>query len=438
MTAQILLSLSILVGLHELGHLVAAKVFGMRVEQFSIGFPPKIFGVKWRDTEYSIGAIPLGGFVKISGMIDESLDTDAMKEEPKEWEFRSKPAWQRLIVMLGGIIVNVILGIVIFICLTYFVGDQYLSKDEVNRMGGIEALEIGEQIGLQDGDKFIKINGSDFQDFQEVLDPNNLLEDNAFYTVERNGKLVDVAIPSNFIEYMNSKENMSKFFTYRVPALVDKVHEGTFAERIGIKEGDKFVKLNGVDINSFSHFKTTLQDNKKDSIEFTLLREGELLSFKEDFSQDTIIGFSTELPQFSTIEYGFVESIGIGTNKAFGIVFVQLKAFKKIFSGDLSVRKSLSGPIRIASAYGGDWQWERFWRMTGLLSMVLAFMNLLPIPALDGGHVVFLGFEIISGKKPSDKFLENAQKVGMVMLLSLMVFVFANDIYTVLIQPLFN
>lgn len=433
MTAQILLSLSILVGLHEFGHLIAAKFFGMRVEQFSIGFPPKIVGFKYGETEYSLSAIPLGGYVKISGMIDESMDTEAMKEEPKEWEFRSKPAWQRLIVMLGGIFVNVILGILIFIGLTYFVGDTYMSKDSVNRLGGIEALELAESIGLQDGDQIVKINGEEFDDFNDVFNPDNLLTEDASYTVMRSGKMVDIAIPSNFIENFNDKEMMGKFLSIRLPLVINVIGEGTIAERVGLQKGDKLTEFNDQTIYSFDQFARLVKANERDTITFSVERGGEILSFKENFVGESAVGVAPEFPDFDILRYGLGESITIGTGKAFGIIFTQLKAFKKIFSGDLSLRKSLSGPIGIAKAYGGDWEWERFWRMTGLLSMVLAFMNLLPIPALDGGHVVFLSYEILSGRKPSDSVLEGAQKVGMVILLALMVFVFGNDIYNLFV-----
>jgi len=429
MTAQIILSLSILVGLHEFGHLIAAKAFGMRVEQFSIGFPPKIVSFKYGETEYALSLIPLGGYVKISGMIDESLDTEAMNEEPKDYEFRSKPAWQRLIVMLGGIFVNVILGILIFIGLTYFVGESYMSKDSVNRLGGIEALELAEGIGLQDGDQIVKINGEEFDDFNDVFNPDNLLTDNAYYTVSRSGKMVDVDIPTNFIENFNDKEMAGKFLSIRLPLVIDVIGEGTLAERVGLQIGDKLTEFNGNTIYSFQQFSKLVKANERDTITFTVERGTKTLSFKENFVGESAVGVAPEFPDMDRKTYGFGQSVTIGTGKAFGIIFTQLKAFKKIFSGDLSLRKSLSGPIGIAQAYGGNWEWERFWRMTGLLSMVLAFMNLLPIPALDGGHVVFLSYEILSGRKPSDKFLEGAQKVGMVLLLGLMVFVFGNDIF---------
>ena len=440
MTAQILLSLSILVAVHEFGHLLTAKYFGMRVEQFSIGFPPKIWSFRKGETEYAISAIPLGGYVKISGMIDESLDTETMNQPPQPWEFRSKPAWQRLIVMLGGIIVNVIMGIIIFISLTFLFGDTYIPKDLVNNNGGIYALDLAQEIGLRTGDQIIKINGNDFEDFQQIVKPDNLLTHDAFYTVIRDGQEIEVKIPTNFIEQFNSKDAALNFVSPRIKAVVGKVAENSIASRVGLKPNDVVVSIDGTPVVYQDEVLAIVKSGPRDSISFAVKRDGNLLRFKESFKNDSIIGFlpkAWEQDQLAQIDYGFGESVALGTEKAFAVVFVQLKAFRKIFSGDLSLRKSLSGPIGIAQAYGGEWDWFRFWSLTGLLSMVLAFMNLLPIPALDGGHVVFLLYEMISGRKPSDKFLENAQKVGMVILLTLMVFVFGNDIWK-LIAPLFG
>lgn len=431
MVAQILLSLSILVGLHEMGHLLAAKMFGMRVEQFSIGFPPKLFKFQYGETEYAFSAIPLGGYVKISGMIDESLDTEKLKEDPEPWEFRSKPAWQRLIVMLGGIVVNVITGIVIFILITYTWGDSYISKDAINDNGGIHALELAKQIGLQTGDKILKINGKEFQDSQDIINPQYLLDEKPFYTVERGGELVDITIPGNFIEYF-SDENV-QFFNIRTRLLVDSIQEKSLADKIGIKKGDKIIEANGTPVQFQDELAEVMNTRNMDTLSLKVDRKGSVISLINYLPKDsTKIGIymdNSYLKKYENVqEYSLSQSIPLGTSKAFGIVFLQIKAFGKMFSGDLNVRKSLSGPIGIAEAYGRNWEWPRFWRLTGLLSMVLAFMNLLPIPALDGGHVMFLTSEIISGRKPSDKFMEMAQKVGMIILLGLMVFIFANDI----------
>src|SRR5690606_29191858 len=240
--AQFLLSLSFLVAVHEFGHLLAAKYFGMRVEQFSIGFPPKLWSFRQGETEYAISAIPLGGYVKISGMIDESLDTEAMKEPPKPWEFRSKPAWQRLIVMLGGITVNVLVGIVIFIGLTYFMGDRILSKDEINRAGKLKFGALAKEIGFQEGDKIVKINGKDFSDYLDVLRPANLIASNASFTVDRGGQLVEIPLPQNFIEKLKDDE---EFIDFVLPAEVGTVAPGSIAEKVGLQYGDKIIEVQG-------------------------------------------------------------------------------------------------------------------------------------------------------------------------------------------------
>lgn len=430
--AQLLLSISILVAVHEMGHLLAAKYFGMRVEQFSIGFPPKIFSFKKGDTEYALSAIPLGGYVKISGMIDESMDTEAMKQEPKPWEFRSKPAWQRLIVMLGGIIVNIIVGIIIFIGVTYTYGEMYFMKDAINNNGGFLVGPVGESIGLKTGDKIVKINGQDFDYLQDILKPETLLSDNAFYTVERDGKLIDINIPADFIQKFNKKEGVGTFITYRIPPVIAEVSKGSLADRIGLMPGDKVVEVNNNPVRYIDEVNSAVKASG-DSIQLGVLRGSETLSFKESFKDQTAIGFRADAETFLTsmsqqMNYGFIESIPLGTKRAFTTLVVQVKAFGKVISGVLSPRESLSGPIGIMQAYGPTWDWERFWSLTGVLSLVLAFMNLLPIPALDGGHVMFLGYEMISRRKPSDKFLETAQKIGMVFLLTLMVLIFANDI----------
>lgn len=434
MLAQLLLSLSFLVAVHEFGHLIAAKYFGMRVEQFSIGFPPKIWSFKKGETEYAISAIPLGGYVKISGMIDESLDSEAMNQPPQPWEFRSKPAWQRLIVMLGGIFVNVVVGILIFIGITFSFGDSYILKDVINDNGGFQIGPVGESIGLQTGDKIVKINGQDYEYLEDLIRPETLLGTNTYYTVERNGKLIDIPIPEDFIQKFNKKETAGNFIFYRLDPEIASTQKGSIAEDMGLQKGDIIVEMNGTPITYYDEFSSLLKSNKSDSLYLKVQRAGQILNLETSFKDQTTLGvFGDPYPDFyegaeKRITYGFIESIPLGTERAFTTLSVQIKAFGKIISGALSPKESLSGPIGIMQAFGVEWDWERFWSLTGVLSLVLAFMNLLPIPALDGGHVMFLSYEIISRRKPSDKFLETAQKVGMVFLLGLMVFIFANDI----------
>jgi regulator of sigma E protease len=433
MAAQLILGLSILVGLHEAGHMFTAKAFGMRVEQFSIGFPPKIFGFKKGDTEYTLGALPLGGFVKISGMVDESLDLEKLKEEPKEYEFRAKPAWQRLIVMLGGIIVNVITGIVIFVIMVFTLGESYISQSELNKHG-IVAYDLAQEIGLQTGDKIIDISGKSYQGFTDLRGADVLLGDNAYYTVDRNGEILKVEIPSGFLDKFSDKKASENFIEPRQPFAVGIVAPGSAAEQAGLKEKDRITKVADINITYFDEIREALGQFKEKEVTLTVerpLNAGgfEKIAMPVQVSEEGTIGFGIiSLLEYSKSEYTFAQAIPRGTTMAFEIVWVNIRALGKIFSGEVSASKSISGPIGIAQVFGGTWDWVNFWRITGLLSMILAFMNLLPIPALDGGHVVFLTYEIVSGRKPSDKFLEVAQKVGMVLILGLMVFAIFNDI----------
>lgn len=428
MVGQLLLGLSIIVGLHELGHLLTAKLFGMRVEKFSIGFPPKIAGFQWGETEYSIGAIPLGGFVKISGMVDESMDTAQLASEPQPWEFRAKPAWQRLIVMLGGIIVNVVTGVIIFVTLVYSNGETYFSRDQVIE-NGIVAYEYGEAIGLKTGDKVLDINGQLYQSIGDLSSGSALLSDNGYYTVDRQGEKIKVDIPRGFINSFNSEEAFSKFIAVRFPFEVGEVEPGTGAAKVGIASGDQILAVNGSSITYFDEMQTELKQVKNQSVTLVRRRVEQVDTLSVPVSADARIGIAvTPLLEPVRRDYGFRESLSRGTSRAFGAVILNAKALGKMFTGEVSA-KNVSGPIGMAKIYGDSWDWVKFWSITGLISMILAFMNLLPIPALDGGHVVFLLYEMVSGRAPSDKFLEYAQKFGMVILLGLMVFAIGNDIF---------
>ena len=427
MVGQLLLGLSILVGLHELGHLLTAKLFGMRVEKFSIGFPPKIAGFQWGETEYSIGAIPLGGFVKISGMVDESMDTAQLSSEPQPWEFRAKPAWQRLIVMLGGIIVNVITGIIIFVVLVYNNGETYFSRDQVIE-NGIVAYEYGEAIGFQTGDKVLDINGEPYASITDLSSGSALLSENGYYTVDRNGSQVKVEIPRGFINTFTSEESFTKFVGIRFPFEVGDVSDEGAAKAAGIAAKDKIIAVNGQPVYYFDELQQALEKVKNQSVLLVRQRASTTDTLSVPVSAEGTIGIAANpLIEPTRREYGISEAISKGTSRAFGVVIVNAKALGKMFTGEVSA-KNVSGPIGMAKIYGDKWDWIKFWSITGLISMILAFMNLLPIPALDGGHVMFLLYEMVSGRAPSDKFLENAQKVGMVILLALMVFAIGNDI----------
>ena len=434
MAGQLILGLSILVGLHELGHLLAAKAFGMRVEQYFIGFPPKVFSIKRGETEYGIGAIPLGGFVKISGMIDESLDTAQMKAEPQPWEFRAKPAWQRLVVMLGGIIVNVIVGILIFVVLAYKNGNTYLAAKDAKY--GIVAYDLAKGIGLKTGDKIVKVNGKPINDFNEIRSSEVFLGENSTYTVDRNGQFVDIDIPNNFVDKLADKKSAGEFVEPIRPFKVADLAPGQPAEKAGLKSGDVITSVNGKTIRFYHEFVESVKPLKQKPVVLGVNRGGKPLTLNLTTNEDGTIGFFAEfLLPVTRQEYTFGEALSVGTEKAFGVVYDNIKGFGKIFRGDVSASKALSGPIGIAqNLFGGVWVWDRFWTVTGLLSMALAFMNALPIPALDGGHATILGYEIISGRKPSDRCLEGAQRVGMGILLGLMAFAIFNDVFKAFFQ----
>ncbi|AQG80919.1 RIP metalloprotease RseP [Spirosoma montaniterrae] len=429
MAGQLILGLSILVGLHELGHLLAAKAFGMRVEQYFIGFPPKVWSIKRGETEYGLGIIPLGGFVKISGMIDESLDTKHTQSEPQPWEFRSKPAWQRLIVMLGGIIVNVIVGILIFVVLAYKNGNTYLAAKDAKY--GIVAYDLAKEIGLRTGDKILKVNGKELVDFSDIRSSDVFLGNNSYYTVERNGQQLDIDIPNNFVDKLADKKSAGLFIEPIMPFKVRELVPGQPATKAGLKPGDLITNINGKPIQFYHEFTDAVKPLKSKPITLGISRKGQPASLSLTTTAEGTVGFFPEfLLPMTTQQYTFGEAISVGTRRAFQVVFDNIKGFGKIFRGEVSASKALSGPIGIAqNLFGGVWVWDRFWTVTGLLSMALAFMNALPIPALDGGHATILSYEIISGRKPSDRFLEGAQRVGMVILLGLMAFAIFNDVF---------
>lgn len=375
-----------------------------------------------------IGAIPLGGFVKISGMIDESLDTAAMGQEPQPYEFRAKPAWQRLIVMMGGIIVNVITGVIIFIILTNMYGEPYLPAKEVKY--GVVPNELGKQMGFQTGDKIVKINGKPFENFDDIYEPDVLLSKNGYYTVNRNGQEVNIPIPNDLMDKMADNKDQMRFVEIILPFEVGRVLAGKPADKAGLKPGDKIVKVNTLETPYFHNLQLALLANKGKQVNLSVDRAGQIINLTANIDEDGKLGFErAPLLQYSMRDYTLAESIPVGTQKAFGVITANIKGFGKIFRGEASASKSLSGPIGIAQVFGSTFSWQNFWFIVGMLSMVLAFMNFLPIPALDGGHVLFLTYEIVTGQKPSDKFLENAQKVGMVLLLGLMAFAIGNDVF---------
>ncbi|QNK63072.1 RIP metalloprotease RseP [Pedobacter sp. PAMC26386] len=438
MVAQLLLGLSILVILHELGHFLAARAFGIKVEKFYLFFDAwgvKLFSIKRGDVEYGIGWLPLGGYVKIAGMIDESMDKEQMALPPQPWEFRSKPAWQRLIVMLAGIFVNIVVGIFIFWMLTFKFGETFIPNSSVKN--GINPGSIGRGIGLKQGDHIIAVNGKKVIRFDELTSSKVLL-DNTNLTVVREGKTLDIKVPDNLLNKV-ADLGLEEFIS-RAPLLssvVDSVVAGRSAFKAGMKKGDRIVAVNGVPVKFDADIRRELKKEKNKKFTVEAYRGTEKMNFEVNTdSLGTIgMGFNLNEIKFETVNYGFFEALPIGINQAWVTFTDNGKGIWKVLTGKIKANKAFAGPVALAQkVYGGVWIWSHFWASTALISIALAFMNLLPIPALDGGHVVFLIVEMIKGKPVSDKFLEGAQMVGFVILLSLMVFVLGNDIFKAFIQ----
>jgi regulator of sigma E protease len=441
MAGQLILALSILVSLHEFGHYITAKWFKMRVDKFYLFFDflfpvPTVlnfslFKKKVGDTEYGIGWFPLGGYVSIAGMIDETQDASKLASTPEPWEFRGKPAWQRLIVMLGGIIVNLILGVVIFWGIRYNSGNNYVTLSEVNKQG-IFAGKIAEEVGFKTGDKILAVNGKVPVRFDEV--PKLIMEDDAKYTIERNGETKDITLPKGFLDQLaNGKKG--EFIQEGFPFEVKEVTEnegGGGAFKAGLKVGDKFVSVAGKPITFYQELAPILMENKGKILPTIINRKGILDTLQISVSSEGKIGIKPNiLLKLSHEDYTIGQAFNAGFVEAFAVVGTNLKGFKKIFKGEVSASNAVSGPVGIAKIFGGKWDWANFWFLTGLLSMSLAFMNALPIPALDGGHAIFLIWEMITGKTPSIRVQEIAQQVGTVILLGLMVFAFGNDIFKI-------
>lgn len=430
-TAQLLLSLSLLVVLHELGHFMFARLFNTRVEKFYLFFDPwfSLFKIKKGDTEYGIGWLPLGGYVKISGMIDESMDKEAMKLPPQPWEFRAKPAWQRLLIMLGGVMMNFLTALIIYIGILYAWGASYLPTE--NAKFGIQVNEVGQEIGFQNGDKILTLDNIFVENFNKII-PTIVLDNVKTVQVERNGVKVEVEInDTDLALILKSKSVIGPRFPF--DHSVGKLIKESPAEKAGLEKGDILNKVNGKSFEFYDEFSQYLASNKNSEIDIELERNGNAINKKVTVGDDGKIGFypvfnNPDVFVFKTIKYGFLESIPAGINKGVQTTKDYLKQFKLIFNKKTKAYESLGGFATIGNIFPGTWDWYSFWNMTAFISIILAIMNLLPIPALDGGHVMFLFGEMITGRKPNEKFLEYAQIAGMILLLALVLFANANDI----------
>jgi regulator of sigma E protease len=427
---QLVMSLSILVIIHEFGHFILAKLFKTRVEKFYLFFDPwfSIFKIKRGETEYGIGWLPLGGYVKISGMIDESMDKEQMKQPPQPYEFRSKPTWQRLLIMTGGVIFNFISAILIFVLVLYAWGESYLPTANVKY--GIVTDSVGYSMGLRNGDKILTLDNIYIEDFRSII-PEIVLNSRRTIQVERDGQL-SIEIPKDYVNKILKDKGLIGYRLPFGPFIINDFGKDSPARLAGVQLGDELLGIDSIRFTYFDEYKKHLSENKDSTIVLNLLRKGEPINLKAKLSSAGLLGVSipanNQLLEYKTIKYGFFESIPAGLNRGFKTVSDYLKQFKLIFSKGSKAYESLGGFITIGSIFPPVWNWEAFWNLTAFLSIVLAVMNILPIPALDGGHVMFLLFEAVTGRKPSDKFLEYAQIAGMVILVSLLLFANGNDI----------
>jgi regulator of sigma E protease len=406
---------------------LAARAFGIRVEKFYIFFDfgdKKIFSFKRGDTEYGIGWFPLGGYVKIAGMIDESNDKEFLGNEPEPDEFRSKPAWQRFIVMIGGVVMNVILGIIIFTFHLMVYEKGYMTMDSVT--DGIYAYDLARQQGFQSGDKIITIDGEPFKRIQDATSMRVLFGANVL--VDRNGEQVNIPVSDGLFKEIESKKG-AFISNENFPVVVDSVIPETPAALAGVQKGDQIISINGTNTPVFGSVKETLATLTGQAISIGVMRNGQNMDLSAQLSDKPVLGFTPQLPDYEPTPYSIASAFRFGLKDGWDAVYFNAVGLGKLFSGSVKATESVQSPIGIAKIYGGTWEWGRFWKLTGLISFILAFMNILPIPALDGGHIVFIIIEMIRGKPVSDKVLENAQIAGMVMLLGIMAFAFGNDIF---------
>ncbi len=438
--AQLILSLSILVILHEFGHFITAKWFKCRVEKFYLFFDPwfSVFKKKIKDTEYGIGWLPLGGYVKISGMIDESMDKEQLSQPAQPWEFRSKPAWQRLIIMVGGVTVNVLLAFVIYSMILMVWGEKNIKTDSL-KYGIAFNDPIFNELGLKSGDNIKAVDGKKIDEFTDVIKKLLIVDSNV--TIIRDGKEMTIPMPVDLIGKLVEKRKKSEkpIISPRVPVVVLMIEDTSTAFKAGLRKGDQIISIDSVSTLFRDQFEGQMEKRKAgESVAIMVKRNDSNFILHSILPEDGKIGFGAPvLPEqydslgiykYSVKKYGFFAAIPAGINRAGEELGFYIDQFKKILSPETGAYKGVGGFKSMGSVFSGkSWDWEHFWTITAFFSIVLAFMNLLPIPALDGGHVLFTLVEMITGRKPSQKFLEYAQIVGMILLLALMLYANGND-----------
>jgi len=431
-TAQFILSFSIIVVLYELGHFIPARLFGARVEKFYLFFNPgfSLWKKKIGDTEYGLGWIPFGGYVKISGMIDESMDKEQMNKAPESYELRSKPAYQRLIVMLGGVIVNVILAIVIFIGIAWFWGDNFLPAKNLSY--GIHPTEISKKMGLQDGDIIVGLDQKELKDFFE-LESKIVLEDAKTIQIKRGDSLLSLSIPTTVAAELSNANNATAFVLPLFPVIVDSIGKSAVMVEGSFQKNDTLLSINGESVK-YQHEFIEVKKKYSDSLVTVIAKRGmDTVTVRTLINNKAQLGLFVKLPMqlFQTVhqEYSFAEAIPTGIQRCFTTLDNYVTGIKQIFTGKVNPNDSLGSLISIGNTFPSQWDWERFWTLTAVFSIVLGFMNVLPIPALDGGHALFILFEMITGRKPSDKFMEYAQIAGMILMFGLMLYALGLDFW---------
>ncbi len=424
---QLLLSLSLLIVLHELGHFIPAKLFKTRVEKFFLFFDVKfaLFKKKIGGTEYGIGWLPLGGYVKISGMIDESMDKEQMAKPPEPWEFRSKPAWQRLIIMLGGVTVNLVLGFLIYMMIMFVWGKNYVGPDEMPK--GFAIAEEFKQYGFQDGDRVLQLNGEDLQNSTDVNRYLFMRDVNSITVLHQNGEEETIEVPEDIGEQMWEQGVMLPFIPIQNP-VIEEVTADKAAEIAGLQKGDSIISVNEQEIGYWHEIGEITKENKEKEMELVFMRDNDIKSIMITPDEEGMLGFRIKSNyEIKQQKYGFVESIKQGFDYGYWTLHDYVAQFKYVFTQKGATQ--LGGFGAIGGMFPDTWDWKGFWHTTALISIILAFMNILPIPALDGGHVMFLLYEMVTGRKPNDKFMEIAQMVGFFILIALVLYANGNDVY---------
>ena len=427
--AQLILSLSLLVVLHEFGHFIPARLFKTRVEKFYLFFDPwfSLFKKKIGGTEFGIGWVPFGGYVKISGMVDESMDREQMAKPPEPWEFRAKPAWQRLIIMIGGVTVNLILGLLLYVMILFVWGNEYLPLQEVRY--GIHPSELMKEQGLQDGDRILAVDGRTPKTLEDVTKAI-LIDEARVLSIERNGQKQQLELDRNIHDVILDRSE-KQLFAPRVPFVVDTVLASGPAEKAGLRKGDRILAVNGENAEWFGDFKRIMAEEKGKPVSIAVEREGRRELLTVEVGDDGMIGIGNKPPteyfQLAHEEYTFGQAIPAGIDYGLKTLSDYVSSLKLLFSK--SGASQIGGFGSIGNLFSAEWNWQHFWHMTALLSIILAFMNILPIPALDGGHVMFLLYEMIFRRAPNQRVLEVAQMVGMALLFGLILYANGNDVF---------